>query len=52
MVEGDLEHSSDFVILAEVGDGEDGVLDALFRLKIEIVHATIEGGGRDGQPWR
>jgi hypothetical protein len=52
MVKGDLEHTSDFVILAEVGNGEGGVLDALFRLQIEIVHATVKGGGHDGQPWQ
>jgi hypothetical protein len=45
VVKRDLEHTSDFVVLVEVGNSEDGVLDALFRRKIEIVHTTIEGGG-------
>ena len=44
MVEGDLEHSSDFVVLAEVCDGQDGVLHALFCLEVEGLHAAIEGG--------
>ena len=40
MVEGDRQQLADFIIFAEVGDDELGVLNALFRFKVEDFHSA------------
>ena len=40
MVEGDVHHGANFVAFAEMCNDEFGVLDTLFRFKVEDFHAA------------
>jgi hypothetical protein len=53
VVEGDRQQLADFIIFAEVGDDELGVLNALFRFKVKDFHAAkvrraMSDGSRGG----